>query len=588
MQIRIRHIGFTLLALGIAGCSIINKPRSPEDVFLSQFNVRSGVRYPNQASSVLHTVAGHLALSQGGLPAAGRYFDEVARLYTEDQSNSETTAALHIPIELELTRSDIALQLGDLSAALSALQQVDVGKLDTEERLLLAGLSLEHGDENAALALYKLILSEKTTSVHVDEAYAFSLIAQSRIDKNFVSNCDVSSGPISLLVCGRICEGRGDLEQALKNYRLAQEAAPDLKSIQLDQYRALLRLGRSEEVVTRLQKTFRSNPAGDIGKLLNGVPAGSVSGLLQEITRLSPGGLSTADLRGKLAALELRAARPKSALRQLSFVLAVEPTNDSARYLRASLLAASGRRPEARADLLQITPEQPAYGQARLLVAQLARLAGDLEQAQSDLRPYVDRFPNDKLGVLTYLSLLKERGKFEEGLTLIAAIRASNPSSVNWLGLERAHLLKGLGRDAEALEAAKEVLGLDDENAPAQNFIAYDLATHGQDLDLARELAERAVAADAEEPFYLDTLGWVMFKRGNLARAAELLNKALDLSHGDIVVAEHLGDVLEAIEPGRGQSVYRTALERARDNERTLVSPEEVEVRRRLESKVTK
>ncbi len=581
-------ISCTLFIVGLTGCSIRHKPRSPEDLFLSQFNVRSGVRYPNQASSVLHTVAGHLALAEGGLPAAGRYFDEVSRLYTEQPANSEAAAMTDVPIKLELTRADIALQLGDLTGALSALRQIEVGKLDDEELLLLAGLTLEQGEERAAIELYRRILTKNGTSSHSDEAQAFLLIANSRVDKNFVPDCSAVSGPISFLVCGRISEQHGDLERALKNYRLAQKAGPELKSIQLDQYRALLQLERPDEVISRLRETFSANPAGDIGKLLRAVPFGSIATLKDEITRLSPGGLSTSDLRGKLAALDLRGSRPKSALRQLSFVLALEPDNDSARYLRASLLAASGRRQEARSDLLSITPEQPAYGQARLLVAQLSRLAGDLQQAQSDLRPYVDQFPNDKLGVLTYLSLLKERNQFAEGLTLIAAICASNPSARLWLGLEQAHLLKSLGRDAEALQAAEEVLRLDEESASAQNFIAYELATQDRELDLARELAERAVATDPNEPFYLDTLGWVLFKRGQVDRAAEYLTRAYELSKHDIVIAEHLGDVLEATEPGKGLEIYRAALERARDNERTLVSAEEIEVRRRLELKVGK
>jgi tetratricopeptide (TPR) repeat protein len=182
--------------------------------------------------------------------------------------------------------------------------------------------------------------------------------------------------------------------------------------------------------------------------------------------------------------------------------------------------------------------------------------------------------------------LLKEQGKFSEALSLIAAIEAGNPRARGWLGLERAHVLKNLGRDEEAMQAAEEVLRLNPDSSPAQNFIAYELAVQGRDLDRARDLAERAVSTHPDEPFYLDTLGWVMFRRGSLNKAEEVLERALELSDGDIVIAEHLGDVREAIELGTGQEVYRSALEKARDNEKTVSSYEEREARTRLESKV--
>jgi tetratricopeptide (TPR) repeat protein len=581
LPIKVVPLTLALWLATLGGCSVASRHPKPNPDFLSQYNVRSGVRYPVQAAEVFHTVAGHLAVIEGGLAEAERYFDEVARLQAE-KPGSDT------PIELNLTRADISLQLGDLAGALEALNQIGLDNLSPEDNLLRAGLMLELGAVPEAAAAYEELLAAQVLDEPVmeDEATAFRAIAQRSFDPTFVPVCDRSSGPIAHLVCGRIAEADGRLEQAFTSFRAAQSAGPDLKSLQLDQYRVLIKLGRTNEVIEKLNKSFDRSQGGDVARVLKAIPSADFTGLQREIERLSPGRLSSADLRGKLAALELRASKPKLALRQISQVLAVEPTNDAARYLRASLLAAAGRRVEARDDLLVITPEQSAYGQARLLVAQLSRLNGDLERAQYDLRPYVDAFPGDRLAVLTYISLLKEQGKFSEALSLIAAIEAGNPRARGWLGLERAHVLKNLGRDEEAMQAAEEVLRLNPDSSPAQNFIAYELAVQGRDLDRARELAERAVSTHPDEPFYLDTLGWVMFRRGSLNKAEEVLERALELSDGDIVIAEHLGDVREAIELGTGQEVYRSALEKARDNEKTVSSYEEREARTRLESKV--
>ena len=50
---------------------------------------------------------------------------------------------------------------------------------------------------------------------------------------------------------------------------------------------------------------------------------------------------------------------------------------------------------------------------------------------------------------------------------------------------------------------------------------------------------------EAESGTYLDSLGWVLFRRGKVAEAREVLEKVAKLpdTTGDAVVWDHLGDV---------------------------------------------
>jgi tetratricopeptide (TPR) repeat protein len=90
----------------------------------------------------------------------------------------------------------------------------------------------------------------------------------------------------------------------------------------------------------------------------------------------------------------------------------------------------------------------------------------------------------------------------------------------------------------------------------ALNNLGYNLADQGRKLAEAEEMVRRAVELDrderaragiaqAESAAYLDSLGWVLFRKGNLAEAREYLAKAADLSDGaaDPTVWDHLGDV---------------------------------------------
>ena len=75
-------------------------------------------------------------------------------------------------------------------------------------------------------------------------------------------------------------------------------------------------------------------------------------------------------------------------------------------------------------------------------------------------------------------------------------------------------------------------------------------------LDEALELIARAVSLDPENSAYLDSLGWVHFRRGDLAEAERWLRRAVALGDdvGDGTIHCHLGEVLVArgdLEEGR-------------------------------------
>jgi Flp pilus assembly protein TadD len=79
-------------------------------------------------------------------------------------------------------------------------------------------------------------------------------------------------------------------------------------------------------------------------------------------------------------------------------------------------------------------------------------------------------------------------------------------------------------------------------------------ADRGVNLDQALELITLAVAAEPENPAYLDSLGWVHYRLGSLEQAEYWLRRAVELNDTDGTVLAHLGEVLVArgaIEDGR-------------------------------------
>lgn len=95
----------------------------------------------------------------------------------------------------------------------------------------------------------------------------------------------------------------------------------------------------------------------------------------------------------------------------------------------------------------------------------------------------------------------------------------------------------------EAIQAYERAIRLDASNHNAMNNYAYFLAEQEQQLDKALKLAEQAVSQQPENASYLDTLGWIYFKSGNLIQAEQYLQIAIKTGVAGAEIFEHLGDV---------------------------------------------
>ncbi len=86
-------------------------------------------------------------------------------------------------------------------------------------------------------------------------------------------------------------------------------------------------------------------------------------------------------------------------------------------------------------------------------------------------------------------------------------------------------------------------------------------ADRGEKLDQALEMITRAVKESPDNGAYVDSLGWVYFRMGDLEKARQMLLDAVRLLPDDATVQEHLGDVLAKLgQVDDALARYKTAL----------------------------
>jgi tetratricopeptide (TPR) repeat protein len=121
------------------------------------------------------------------------------------------------------------------------------------------------------------------------------------------------------------------------------------------------------------------------------------------------------------------------------------------------------------------------------------------------------------------------------------AVKAS-PDNVDLL-YDRAMAAEKLDK-LDVLEAdLRKVIKLKPDYAHAYNALGYTLIEKTARLNEASELLEKALTLSPEDAFILDSMGWLHYRKGNLDKAKEYLERAWRLRQ-DPEIAAHLGEVL--------------------------------------------
>jgi tetratricopeptide (TPR) repeat protein len=186
---------------------------------------------------------------------------------------------------------------------------------------------------------------------------------------------------------------------------------------------------------------------------------------------------------------------------------------------------------------------------------------GKLEALARRLQARLETRPRDVPVVAEVVTLFTSMNRSPEAVRVLDASRtamAGDPAGLYPL----ANLYSKAGQSATAVELLREVVRLDPHFAAACNDLAFYLIDQGDDLSEARELVARALELEPENPAFLDSLGWLQYRRGDFQSAADTLRKAVGPAvGGEATVLDHFGDALnKSGQPGEAKKVWARAL----------------------------
>ncbi len=347
----------------------------------------------------------------------------------------------------------------------------------------------------------------------------------------------------------------GRLERSLETVERVLTRAPDSIRAQSLEAHLLSALGRHDEALTRLQRLLKKNP-NDLELMLAMAWSSSRTGDLKKgrewLERAWDRASETDEPRDRMrcaltaARLELVADNPIVAREWLDRV--AKEQDAGVDYVR--LMAETFRRDEQWQDgitaMVRLQPSLSGRAQteAEAIEAEFRLRLGD-PRAWRRLRPLLD---DERLEiVMAGLQVLQAVERWPEVERETAAAMARFGDDRNLL-FTRAAALERLDEVDESAVLFRRLVDAEPNDANAANYLGYMWADREMHLDEALELIGRAVAIDPENSAYLDSLGWVHYRLGDLAEAERWLRRAVDLGGdiGDGTIYCHLGEVLLA------------------------------------------
>ena len=418
----------------------------------------------------------------------------------------------------------------DLPAAKPLLQQMLAADGDNIGQSLsqLHPLLAKHADKIAVLALVK-----ELTKPYRDRPEAHLAVAEASLAAN-------------------------KYDAALTEIREAMRMRPDWETGALFQAQVLNRESRAKGL-DYLKSFVAANPKaqevrlGYARQLINDKKFPQASAEFQRLLDDNP---QNADLAVTAALLSVQMNDLDRAETQLKRVLEMNYKDpDAVRFHLGQINEERKRYDEAAKWYLSVEGGEQyvlAHAHYAFMLARQDKLA----QARAHLQKLEPQNEDQRVQIVqSEAQLMREAKDYQESFDILRKALDAQPDQPELL-YDTALAAEKINRIDIAETNLRRLIVLKPDHAQAYNALGYTLADRTDRLTEAREYIEKALKLAPEDPFILDSMGWVEYRLGRVAQGLQYLERAFQ-QRPDPEIAAHLGEVLwvKGDKPGDRKSV---------------------------------
>ena len=274
----------------------------------------------------------------------------------------------------------------------------------------------------------------------------------------------------------------------------------------------------------------------------------------------------TAQALYALALTNAKVNDTRTALKNIDEALRLKPDYIQARYNRALILAQSNELDDALEEMRKVLKDCPPNSQQaknaiktiKIMMDQIARRDSPVEYAskQKANNMYeVDKYVKDMHGLggkraekqledvfprLREIAKLVKLHNYDEAIRRLVYLRSSHPEIADIHSI-LAQCYMELSRLNDAEKSFNQAMAIQPNHDEALNGLAYIYATREEKLDVALKYAKKAVSLNEVKPEFHHTLGWVLFKSGEVKRSISSFKRATELNPDYQIARYNLG-----------------------------------------------
>jgi Flp pilus assembly protein TadD len=206
-------------------------------------------------------------------------------------------------------------------------------------------------------------------------------------------------------------------------------------------------------------------------------------------------------------------------------------------------IAEERKDPEAALKWLSQVEPGEGYLNAQIKRAQINARRGDITYARKMLHEIDAPGEREQAQLIVAEGqILRDANQLPEAMKVLKAGVKRYPANTDLL-YDYA-MLAEKSNQLDVMEASlRKIMELAPNNQHAYNALGYSFAERNMRLQEALTLIEKALNLAPEDPFIMDSMGWVQFRLGRIKEAEALLRRAYEL-RPDAEIAVHLGEVL--------------------------------------------
>ena len=238
-----------------------------------------------------------------------------------------------------------------------------------------------------------------------------------------------------------------------------------------------------------------------------------------------------------------------------SLATLINPNNDEALFIKAQLFQLIGNLHIAESTYLEINKLSEYYLEAQKNLAINYIEINDYNNAEKRIKKLIDSNIENYQIKKILAGFYRTKKKYSEAIIHYSELIKENKNDL-W----EIYYLRGICYERSKIWNLAEKdflqsLEIKEDTPNVLNYLAYGWIERELNIETAFSMLSKAYSANPNSYYILDSLAWAHFKKNELYKALELMEKVIDMVPGEAISLDHLGDIYFALNRKR-EAIY--------------------------------